>query len=98
MTYLGGAVNRKNVFNCFYFVFSFYTPLHVLALMGHLQVEYTPSLMEAIMPTIENTVSIDGTPKRVIIMDTTGCNPQKLKTQDFSFTALSARGITQPPS
>jgi hypothetical protein len=37
----------------FIFLLSFYTPLHVSALMGHLQVEYTHSLMEAITPTTD---------------------------------------------
>jgi hypothetical protein len=37
----------------FVFLFSFYTPLHVSALMGHFQVEYTQSLMEAITPTTD---------------------------------------------
>jgi hypothetical protein len=47
----------------FIFLFSFFTPLHVSALMGYLQVEYTQSLMEAITPAT----------------DATGYNPQKLK-------------------
>jgi hypothetical protein len=34
----------------FIFSFSFYTPLHISALMGHLLVEYTQSLMEDITP------------------------------------------------
>jgi hypothetical protein len=46
----GGAVNRNNVLIVFIFLLSFYTPLHISALMGHLQVEYTQSLMEAMTP------------------------------------------------
>jgi hypothetical protein len=38
-----GAIN-----SVFIFLVSFYTPLHVSALMGYLQVEHTQSLMEAI--------------------------------------------------
>jgi hypothetical protein len=33
--------------------FSFYTPLHVWALMGHPQVEYKQSLMHVITPTTD---------------------------------------------
>jgi hypothetical protein len=34
-------------------LFSFYTQLHVSALMCHLQVQYTQSLIEAITPTTD---------------------------------------------
>jgi hypothetical protein len=44
------AVNRSNVLIVFIFSFSFYTPLHISSLMGHLQVEYTQSIMEASIP------------------------------------------------
>jgi hypothetical protein len=37
----------------FILLFSFYTPLHVSALMGHLHVEHTQSLMEAITHTAD---------------------------------------------
>jgi hypothetical protein len=37
----------------FIFLFSFYTPLHISALMSHLQVQYTQSFMEAIAPTTD---------------------------------------------
>jgi hypothetical protein len=49
----GGAVNRNNISDSFIFLFFFYTPQHVLVLMGHLQKEYTQVLIEAITPTTD---------------------------------------------
>jgi hypothetical protein len=53
MTYLGVPSIATMFSILFIFLFSFYTPLHVSVLMGHLQVKYTRSLMEAITPTTE---------------------------------------------
>jgi hypothetical protein len=53
MTYLGVPSVAAMFSFVFIFLFSFYTPLHVSALMGHLQVAYTQSLMEAIAPTTD---------------------------------------------
>jgi hypothetical protein len=51
MTYLG-VPSIATIFSIvFIFLFSFYTPLHVSAFEGHLQVEYTHSLMKVITPT-----------------------------------------------
>jgi hypothetical protein len=53
MTYLGVPSIATMFLIVFIFLSSFYTPLHVSALMGHLQVEYTQSLVEAITPTMD---------------------------------------------
>jgi hypothetical protein len=53
MTYLGVPSIASMFSIAFIFLFSFCTPLPVSALMGHLQVEYTQSLMEAITPTTD---------------------------------------------
>jgi hypothetical protein len=52
MTYLG-VPSTATLSIVFIFLFSCYTPLQVSALKGHLQVEYTQSLMEAITPTAD---------------------------------------------
>jgi hypothetical protein len=50
MTYLGVPSIATMFSIAFIFLISFYTPLHVSALMGHPHLEYTQSLMEAITP------------------------------------------------
>jgi hypothetical protein len=57
MTYLGVPSIATMFPIVFIFLSSFYTPLHISALMGHLQVKYTQSLMEAIMPTTDRFFS-----------------------------------------
>jgi hypothetical protein len=52
MTYLGVPSIATMLSIVFIFLLSFYTPLHVPALMGHLQVEYAHSLMEAITQSL----------------------------------------------
>jgi hypothetical protein len=52
-TYLGVPSITTMFSIVFIFLFPFYTPLHVPALKGHLQVKYTQSLMEAITPTTD---------------------------------------------
>jgi hypothetical protein len=47
MTYLGVPSIATLFSTVFIFLFSFYTPIHVLVLMGYLQVEYTQSLVQA---------------------------------------------------
>jgi hypothetical protein len=53
MTYLGVPSIATMFSVVFISLFSFYTPLHVSNLMGHLQVEYTQSLMEAFTPATD---------------------------------------------
>jgi hypothetical protein len=52
MTYLG-VPSIATMFSIVFIFLSFYTPPHVSALIGHLQVEYTQSLTEAITPTTD---------------------------------------------
>jgi hypothetical protein len=53
MTYLGVPSIATKFPIVFIFLFCFYTSLHASALMGHLQVQYKQSLMEAITPTAD---------------------------------------------
>jgi hypothetical protein len=56
MSYLG-VPSIATMFSIVYFLTLFYPSLHVSALMGHLQMEYTQSFMEAIMPTTDPFLS-----------------------------------------
>jgi hypothetical protein len=60
----GSAINLNNVFNCFYFSYSF-LPFFEKRIIK--------------IKTIKNIVAIDGTLKYVTMTDTTGCDPQKWK-------------------